>query len=356
MHGGNITCGIDIDFSVNLNPYFDPDMADLIAGAVKEGTDAAKRYPEIDQVEVRQALAASCGISVDRVYAGSGSSELFMAVVHAVSPETALLVRPCFGGYDHALASQKGCDVRSYYTREENGFGPDEEVLSCITGDIDLIFLCDPGNPSGKNIDEDLLIRILDRSYEMGIKVILDESFYMLSDAGHKCTYEKRAGLAEKYENLYIVRSFTKSFALPGIRMGYVISSQENIETVRENLPEWNISSVASALMRRISDSGKTREFLERSMDLIKAERSFLSQGLSDIGFKVFDSDTDFILFKDEIRGGQINIYEKLIRQRILIRDCSDFDGLDGRFCRIAVRDHKDNKLLISALRSVYET
>ncbi len=353
MHGGNISSGIDIDFSVSLNPYTDPAVESAIEEAAGLGLQHARSYPDIDQTKVRAAIAGSVGTNPDCVIAASGSSELIMAAVRAFMPKSVLLCRPCFSGYEHALKSVRGCKIREHYTKEEDGYALTKDVLAHMTEDIDLMFLCDPANPSGQNIDEGLLESILKRADELNIKVILDESFLMLSDKYQKYTDEKTAQKYTDFKNLIVIRSYTKCFALPGIRMGYALSCLENIKILRQNLPEWNISSVGNALMSRLSNRPMIEEFLDKSYDLINSERKYMSGELASIGFKVFDSDSNFILFKAVGKLHQINIYEKLIEHGILIRKCDDFDGLSENFYRTSVRGHNDNKLLISALRSI---
>lgn len=352
MHGGNIISGIDIDFSVSLNPYTDNRISALIETAIKEGTDDAIRYPDIAQTAVRAAIAFSSGTIPECVIAGNGSSELIMALVRALSPKTALLTEPCFTGYRYALGTVPGCDIRVCRLHKEDGFEMTEDILSCMTNKTDLLFLCDPGNPSGRNIDEELLVRILERAYELGISVLLDESFYMLSDKCDKYTYEKRAKHCDQFPNLYILRSYTKCFALPGIRMGYLMSSPENIKMIRKHLPEWNLSSISSALMRRLSEVRELSQFLEKSRDFIRNERSFLSESLSGLGFCVYKSDSNYLLFESRYDNSVKSTYEKCIERGLLIRVCDDFDGLGPDYHRVSVRSHEDNEQLISALGS----
>ena len=135
--------------------------------------------------------------------------------------------------------------------------------------------------------------------------------------------------------------------------MGYALSCYENIKNLRQNLPEWNLSSIGNALMSRLSSKSMIAGFLEKSHDLIVSEKDYLSGELTSIGFKVFDSNANFLLFKAVGKLCQINIYEKMIGQGILIRNCNDFDGLSKEHYRISVRDHNDNEQLIRALRSI---
>ena len=345
-HGGDIyNNSVDIDFSVNLNPYVTDELKAVIKEAASEGMASASFYPDPDQKAVRSALADMENIDMECVFAGNGASELLLASARMLNPGKALLIEPCYTGYEYALKCVRDCGIRRYSLREEEGFCLTKDVLDAITDDIDVICLADPNNPTGKNIDGNLLEKILGRSDELNISVVLDRSFYMLSNAYNKNTDEKYAELISKYKNLFIIKSFTKCFALPGIRMGYVISSSDNVLKLSRHLPEWNLPSVSDALMRRLSVYAKDGKFYRDSIEQIKTERSFLMKELSGTGFKVFESDTNYLLIKSHK-----NIYEKLLDKGILIRKCDDFYGLNGDFYRIAVKGREDNIHLIEAL------
>ncbi len=350
MHGGNVYIhNVNIDFSVSLNPYVTDELKTVISEAVSEGMASASVYPDPVQKDVRNALADMENISAECVFAGNGASELLLASARMLAPRKALLIEPCYKGYEYALNCIQDCAIRRYYLKEEDGFCLTEDVLDAITDDIDVLYLADPNNPNGKNIDGNLLERILDRTSELDISVILDRSFYMLSDAYTKNTDEKIAELILKYSNLFVLKSFTKCFALPGIRMGYVISSANNVFTLSQHLPEWNLSSVTNALMRRLSSFAKRREFFIDSIEMIKTERDLLTRRLSETGFKTYESEANYILIR-----GQKDIYEKLLSERILIRKCDDFCGLNDGFYRIAVRNRKDNIHLIEAITAQF--
>ena len=346
MHGGDIyNNSVDIDFSVSLNPYVTDELKAVISEAATEGIASANVYPDPGQMEVRSAIADMEGTTPECVFAGSGASELLLATAHMCNPGKALLIEPCYSGYEYALNCIRDCEIKRYYLKEEEDFCLTEDVLDVITDDIDTIFLGDPNNPTGKNIDRNLLEKILDKTAKFNIALVLDRSFYMLSDPYIKNTDEKYSELISKYKNLFIIISFTKCFALPGIRMGYVISCSDNVLKLSRNLPEWNLSSVSNALMRRFSEIANGRKFFEESIGMIKTERDFLTEKLSETGFIVFKSDANFLLFKS-----QEDTYEKFLKERILIRKCDDFHGLDEGFYRIAVRSREDNIKLINVV------
>lgn len=348
MHGGDIYNNeIDTDFSVNLNPFpLHKEDEIAIKAAIDRGVGAAFYYPDMEQKEVRTAIAASEGVSAECVYCGSGASELIMAVTAMRAPKKALLIEPCYGGYEHALHD---CEIVRYYLREENGFVLDEGVLNSITDDIDILYLQNPINPTGKNVDNALIRRIIEKANACYITVLYDMSFFRLSDS-----YIVYNGDISLKDNVFVVGSYTKSFALPGLRMGHVMSTGKSIKRLMEYLPEWNISSVASSVMKECAGIVSKGEYLRESVAYIKNERGFLSGELKKLGFTLFDSDTVFILIKDE-RGKFGNLYDRLLGRRILIRWCDDFRGLGRAYYRIAVRRHEDNEALVAAIKDILD-
>lgn len=354
MHGGNIyDYSIDIDFSVNLNPCtLSGEDADTINSAMAEGIENARFYPDIRQSTVRAAIAEAEGVTPGQVYAGSGASELIMAVTALVSPKKALLIDPCYSGYEHALSSMRKCNIVRYPLKEEDGLAVTTQVLDALTGDIDIMFIADPVNPTGQNIDEELLGKIFDRAHELGLTVVYDTSFLALSDKADVRDKDANSSYVNKYNNLFILSSYTKSFALPGLRMGYIMSTKQNINALIPYLPEWNLSSVAGSVMKACAHILQHSDHLKRSREFIKNERQYITEALTELGFKVFDSDTVFILVKDDNDSFK-SLYDELLKQHILIRKCDDFNGLTEGYYRMAVRERSDNDRLIAAIKGL---
>ena len=343
-HGGDIYRNrIDMDFSVSLNPA---DIPQKIYDAIKEGVDNAGFYPDIEQESVRKCIGGYEGISPECVFAGNGASELILAITRALKPENVLLTEPGFSGYRYALNGLHNCKTETFCLKEDNGFilTPD---LSCrISKDTDLIFLCDPWNPTGKNIDEDLLVLILEKAKESDTYVVLDQSFFHLSEKSLKGFDVK--SMLERYDRLIVLRSMTKLLALPGIRTGYVMADCDIIKRIRKELPEWNLSVISQEVIKAGISLIYESDFIDSSLSLIKKERAYLKDALSKLGFRVYDSDTNFILIESEHE-----LYEKLLSKNILIRDLSDCPGLIKGFYRIAVKDHGSNMMLIENIREI---
>ena len=343
-HGGDIYRNrIDHDFSVSLNPAGIPTK---MYDAINEGVARAGSYPDILQVSVRECIGAHEGISYECVFAGNGASELILAITRALEPENVLLTEPGFSGYRYALNGLHNCNIETYYLKKDDDFILTSDILERINNDTDLIFLCDPWNPTGKNIDEDLLWAILEKADTNDTFVVLDQSFFHLSKSCLKGFDVK--SMLKRYKKLIILRSMTKLFALPGIRTGYVMADETIIKRIRNELAEWNLSAISQEVIKAGISLISESSFLDSSLGLIKKGREYLESELRSLGIRVYDSDTNFILIESKHE-----LYEKLITKKILIRDLSKHPGLKKGFYRIAIKDQGSNRMLIESIREI---
>ncbi len=389
LHGGEIyDKEIELDFSVSLNPCGCPDeVKRALSGAICD----VDKYPDMNQRKFREAVArAESGlisrsvsnagsadeILPDNIIGGNGASELLAAIVNMLRPKKALLPVPSFYGYVHALEMVKECKVVTYKL-EDKEFELDEEFADEITGDIDLVILGNPNNPTGKCIKKEALEAVLKKCRETGSALVVDECFFRLSDQGNNREMHTSAGDDQvvsartylgSYDNLYVVDAYTKLFSIPGVRVGFCLSQPENIERLRKFLPEWNMSAFAQdagiACAEVISEACDSRDasneavkdiskdFMNSTFDLIKTEREYLASELRKLRLQVFESDTNFLLIR--IPENYENIFTLLLSNHILIRNCSNFDGLKNGFYRIAVKDHESNKRLTDALSEAF--
>lgn len=344
LHGGEVyDKEIELDFSVSLNPYGCPDeVKEALAGAICD----IDKYPDMDQRKFREAVARAEKLSPENVIGGNGASDLLAAIVNMIRPSKALLPVPSFYGYVHALSMAPQCEIATYQLREDKEFELDETFADAITDDMDLLILGNPNNPTGKCIKKEVLEAVLKKCQQTGTALIVDECFFRLSD--HGTSAREYLG---SYDKLYIVDAYTKLFSIPGVRVGFCLSQPENIERLRQFLPEWNMSVFAQAAgiacAKILADDKKS--FLDMTTELIRAEREYLSSELEKFAIKVFDSDTNFILMR--MSEGH-DLYHMLLNNHVLIRDCSTFDGLADGFYRIAVKDHESNKRLLQFMRT----
>lgn len=339
IHGGDIyrNC-IKLDFSVNVNPLGTPE-------AVKTALHAAAllcdRYPDPSVEALKKAVAAMQAVPEESLLFGNGASELFMAIMHGIKPKKTVVPVPSFYGYEHAVEAAGG-KVIYYEMRREDGFSLTQDFYSVLTEDVELLFLANPNNPTGKLMHKEEIIRILEYCRDRGIYVALDECFIEFGGSRHSMM--SRIG---QFEHLILVRAFTKLFAIPGVRLGYLTCSDGGLlRRIERQLPEWNISIFAQEAGRVCA--GQT-DFVRKAAGYIRKEREFLAKGLAEKGYTVFPSSANFLLIhREENRSGAL--YDKLLAKGILVRDCGNFRGLGDGYYRIAVRKREENEVLLNEL------
>ncbi|MCR4696525.1 MAG: aminotransferase class I/II-fold pyridoxal phosphate-dependent enzyme [Lachnospiraceae bacterium] len=339
MHGGDVYNNkVNIDFSVNINPFGVPEN---VKKAMVEAIDGVGDYPDISQERLKKSCSEMLGVNEEYLLFGNGSSELFMAIANTLRPKKVSIPVPSFYGYEYAFKSVSE-DVLFYNLKEEDSYCLTKEFLSVLEKNIDCIILANPNNPTGALTDKDLLKEIFDTCKRKDIRVVLDECFI-------EFTNEKSAlSLIDEYPNLIVIRSFTKIFAIPSVRIGYMICSDKTlVNDVSNHLPEWNVSGIAEAAGCECTKCG---EYIIKSRDYVKKEREYLSEQFKKLGIKTYDSSTNYLLIHSEKQ-----LYDLLLEQGILIRDCANFRGLKKGYYRIAIKTHTHNELLIDAIRHIYE-
>lgn len=335
IHGGDIYRNrAELDFSVNINPLGIPEA---VKAALHKAVENCDRYPDIVGEELKRAVSKMLKIPAEYLLFGNGASELLMACAHGVRPKRTVIPVPSFYGYEYA-AGAAGGEILCYETKEENGFLPGEEFFQVLTQDIGLLFVANPGNPSGRLMSREYLRKLLSHCRERGIYVVLDECFIEFCEGNRSLMDEM-----ERYENLILVRAFTKIFAIPGVRIGYLVcSDRQLLGKIAGQLPEWNLSAFAQAAGCACAAQ---KEFLIKTAGYVAEERQFLAQGLKEAGICVLSGEANFLL----VYSGE-NLYEKLLKKGIMIRDCGNYRGLSKGFYRIAVKNREENERLLKAI------
>lgn len=344
MHGGNIYGNeIEYDFSVNLNPLGPPD-------AVREALAAAlnhvEEYPDPEYRELRRALANYRQLAEEQLVLGNGASELIPGIIRALAPKTCMVTAPCYSGYETALkAAAPSCRIHRIFLREEDDFTLPENICQEIARvKPNLLILTNPNNPNGKRISANRLREIAGACRTAGTVLLMDECFLALS-GGDEDSLIHRIG-EEGLPPTVVLRAFTKTFAIPGVRLGYAVCSGSLAARIQRELPEWNLSVFAQyAGLAALEPSG----YIAVSVEMIAQEREYLLEELEKLGFRVFPSDANYILFQSRDR----ELHRKLLDKGILIRDCRDYHGLTAGFYRTAVRTHRENTALLRCLRNI---
>ena len=335
-----------LDFSSSVNPLGPSKKA---LEATKEAFTQIAAYPDSNSNELRQVIAAHFGgISKGNVVVGNGSTELMylFAEVFLRKGDKAVLPAPTFGEYESAVRktgeSPKFVKLGKNFNINANEF---ERELA----DAKLVFLCNPNNPTSKLIPKETLKRIIEVALEQDTFVFLDEDFLEFVENEKALTM---IGKINKYPNLFILRSFTKIFGLTGLRVGYGIANEEIISVLSCAKIPWNVNCLAQAAAVAAL---KDEEHLRVTRELIKKEKAWLQGELGKFGsFKFSTPDANFFFIgvrKSGLTASEIK--NKMLKQGILIRDCTSFKGLDEFYIRVAVKTHVENERLIEAFKGI---
>ena len=335
-----------LDFSSSVNPL-GPSAKAL--EAIKANLGHIPSYPDSNSSELREAVAVHFeGVSKDNVVAGNGSTELIYLFVETFMKEgdVALVPAPTFGEYERAVR-RIGETPKHVKPSLDFQFSPD--VFAHALSGAKLVFLCNPNNPTSLLMPSEHLAAIVERALEENVFVFLDEDFLEFVDGEERFSLIGKIG---RYPNLFVLRSFTKIFGLTGLRIGYGIASEEIINVLLNAKIPWNVNCLAqSAAIAALGDE----EHLKKTRDLIRGEKKFLMQGLTQIkAFKVFPADANFF-FIDVRQSGYTaaQLKEKMLRDGVLIRDCSSFRGLDEYYIRVAVKTRQENERLLETFEKV---
>ena len=340
QHGGDIyTNDYKIDFSANINPWGTPESVIL---AAQQGILESMHYPDVQCRELKSALAVKEGVKEEQIICGNGAAELIFSYAMGMKPSQALLVAPGFAEYEQALQAV-GCKIHLYHVEKEHGFELQEDYLEYVTKDLDVIFLCNPNNPTGVRIRKNLLDKILDKAKDLGIFVVLDSCFIEFMEQPEEADY---AGQLEQYPNLFILKAFTKMYAMAGLRLGYGLCGDPAVlENMRSVMQPWSVSIPAQ---KAGCAAIKEEEFVRSSREKITTERRWLTEKMRQLGLLVYEGAANYLFF-EATKG----LSEACKKQGILIRDCSNYRGLSEGYYRVAVRTREENEELVKVLELV---
>ncbi len=340
-HGGDLYGrAVTLDFSVNTNPLGTPPAA---VKAVEEAARRLCQYPDPYCRELTAALAGHEGVPEEFILCGCGAAELIYAYCGAVKADRALLTAPTFSEYAAALEAAGG--AAAYVPLPEaEGFAVTEAFLEVLEKTAcQTVFLCSPNNPTGRLIAPELLEKICRTCGERGIRLFVDECFLELSDGGRAASL---AGRLAEFPGLFLLRAFTKTYGMAGLRLGYCLCGDGALlAEMSRRVQPWNVSLPAQAAGTAALEDGG---FLEAARRLIQEERPRLAAGLEELGFTVCPSQANYLLLKSPIP-----LHGPLLERGILIRDCANYRGLGPGWYRAAVKRPEENRLLLSALAEI---
>jgi threonine-phosphate decarboxylase len=350
-HGGNIYSikadppGKILDFSANTSPLGVPSG---VLDAVRREAPGFGIYPDPLCGKLREALGKHYRCDPERIVCGNGAADLIYRIVRYARPRQALVAAPSFSEYEKALEAERAEII--FYPLAGPCFLGDRRILSFISAKTDMVFLCNPNNPTGILWDRRLMESVIDKCADTGTIAVIDECFngFLDDPAGNSVQ-----GFLDRAPGLVILNAFTKVYGMAGFRLGYMLcGSGETSRGIAGTGQPWSVSAVAqTAGIAALKESSYITE-LRR---LVKAERFFMKAALADLGLEVLGGEANYIFFR---LGGDSG-FEKpgfsvsLLSRGFLLRNCANYPGLDDSYYRICLRKHEENESLIQALQAL---
>lgn len=348
-HGGNIygasPVGDWLDFSANINPL---GLSETIRQAIAEHIDGIVHYPDPQGKQLKETLCQYYGVPDESIILGNGAAELFYIFFHAYHPQQTLIPVPSFSEYERA-ARAGGSQVEYLYLSSQKNFVMPWQQLWSRCQHVDCIVIGNPNNPTGNLLRTADVEELAANAQAAGTTVLVDESFLDFREDRNLYT---AMPLVSAYDNLIVVQSLTKFYALPGLRLGFVVASPNMVQKLEMHKDVWNVNYLAQvAGVAALCDSNwqeQTRQFV------CTEKKWFYEQLLSVQGIHVYEPSVNFVLMSMTNHAMTATYLTAMLRkQGILVRDCSNYPGMDVYHIRTAVQKRNENKRILDALKKV---
>jgi len=338
-----------LDFSTINNPLR---VSKKIKAEIRKNLKYLHSYPDPDAKRLRKRLAQYHGIDTETILCGNGSTELVYLIARTLKPQRVLVPAPTFSEYERAVSiggsEERKAQIDYMILKGEQGFkmNPDELIAvlqrdASSTPSFDMIFLCNPNNPTGMLLKKDAVLKIADEAKEKRCYLIVDEACIDI------CADESVIKDVERNPYLIVVRSLSSFYALGGLRIGYGVFPQHIIPKLKEQREPWTVNSLSQrAAVVALQD----KVFRKESLKIITEEKKFFEKSFQKIGIEFVKSDAHFYLVKID---NAHEICQQLRLKGILVRNCDNVQGLDSSYIRIAVKSHKENAILIKELSAM---
>lgn len=347
IHGGDVAGYAlrygrpPLDFSASLNPFGTPPG---VVAAARRAAAESFAYPDPLCRSLSAALAARLRVPEPSLWIGNGAADVIFRAALAAKPRNALVPAPVFAEYERALRLV-GCGMVRHYLKRDDLFDLNADLIGKIVPGVDLVVLCQPGNPTGRLIEPSLLDDIARRCREVGALLLVDECFCDFVEEPERWSLLRRAG-GEK--GLFVVGSFTKLYGMAGMRLGYgVCGDQALLDGVRGAGQPWSVSTIAQAAGLAALDEDA---YLRESLEHIRAEKRRLAECFRLRGLDVIGDAANYLFF----RAADVSLDRRLMEKGILIRSCANFHGLEPGYFRVAVRLRGENDRLLRAIDEIH--
>ncbi|MCT4688885.1 pyridoxal phosphate-dependent aminotransferase [Vallitalea sp.] len=340
-HGGYYGNSDIIDYSVNINPL---GLTDNIRETIISSIDNICKYPDIGGTSAKEAVAKHINVGSNKIIMGNGASELIYLFARALKPKKVLIIEPTFNEYRRAFLLA-GSEIDDYVLDSDDDFRFNEDMFSrkMEAFQPDVVILCNPNNPTGKYLGLEMMSEIVDIVKRENSFLFIDESFVEFTG------YEP-IGNSIDYEHIFSLRSMTKYYAVPGLRIGYGVTNDKIIEKMEEYKEPWTMNTFALDIVPKVIGD---KSFCVKVNRWVKIEREYMYEGLSNVrNLKVYKSYSNFFLCKlNYLSGNMLNL--ELLKDNMYVRVCDDFKSLDEGFVRIGIKRHVDNEKMVSILNKI---
>ena len=331
-----------IDFSVNTNSLGIPDT---VLSNFSKIAELAGSYPDPECNLLSAHLADKYNVSQNHILCGNGADDLLYRIVFSLRPKQALIIEPAFEEYNLAL-DLVGCEVHHHQLKASDQFALDETVLSAIQENYDMVFLCNPNNPTGQLVKPALLKKMIERCEKNEILLIVDECFMEFIPDWESCSVKQATA---SFQYLLVIDAFTKTYSLAGFRLGFCISG--NISLLSQMKVQGQSFGVSVPAQFAGICALMDPAYLSKTYLHIAKERTWLLSKLNAPGIQVWPSQCNFLL----LRTQHSNIVAELLLKDIKVRDCSRFYGLGPEYCRIAIKSHAENEHFVNMISTVFQ-
>lgn len=356
VHGGNVEQiarlkGLKreelIDFSANINPLGIPQTLKQVIGQLLE---QSSDYPDVDYMKPRQAIAKQEDCDIENVLLSNGAAQLFFELAQQLKPQKMVILAPTFAEYKQAFSRRETECIELPLDSKQHYVWHVEELLSLVSqlSKGDVVLLCNPNNPTGTLADNTILRTVAEEAELRQLTLIIDEAFMDFVKNKEKYTF---VPFLKEYPNTIVVKSMTKFFAVPGLRLGYAISANTALfKCITETRVPWSVNTLAA---QSVSILLNDTSYHEQTMEWLSAEQTWLYDQLKQIPHLNVEKPTvNYIFFECLLEK---DLYHELLDQRIIIRRCANYTGLNNRHYRVAIKARKDNECLIKALKKIME-
>ena len=332
-----------IDFSASINPLGTPAS---VMSELRRHLKGLRHYPDPSAAELVDEIARSTGLDPRMILCGNGSTELIYLVARALRPERVLIPAPAFAEYERACIAASHFNgghsntegIKYYQIEAKDKFRLNVDAFIDAIKDRDMAFICNPNNPTGQLIRKSDIVLMADAARKSGCCLVVDEAFIDFIPG------ESIIKKVAENPSLIVIRSLTKFFALSGLRIGYAVINPDLLGEIARVKEPWTVNSLAQvAGITALKDTA----YQSRTFNVLGREKAYLEKGLKHLGFDYYPSRVNFYLIRHD---NAYNIVLQLREQGILLRDCSNFNGLDRSYIRIAVRTRRENMRLLAAL------